>query len=171
MLLLNAAWGFGSEQLGAPQATLMKMIVEGVMGGKLPWGLVIVGVVLACVVEILGIPVLPFAIGVYLPIQLSACIMIGGLVRLYFDRKKYASEQEQTRVTNRGVLYCSGMIAGEGLVGIVLAILAVIGVSDKINMAGVLNLSAGAGNIASTVVFAVMILLVFKFTLGGRKNA
>ena len=63
------------------------------------------------------------------------------------------------------------MIAGEGLVGIVLAILAVIGVSDKINMAGVLNLSAGAGNIASAVVFAVMILLVFKFTLGGRKNA
>ena len=171
LYLLDAAWGFGSEQLGAPQATLMKMIVEGVMGGKLPWGLVIVGVVLACVVEILGIPVLPFAIGVYLPIQLSACIMIGGLVRLYFDRKKYASEQEQTRVTNRGVLYCSGMIAGEGLVGIVLAILAVIGVSDKINMAGVLNLSAGAGNIASTVVFAVMILLVFKFTLGGRKNA
>ena len=129
------------------------------------------GVVLACVVEILGIPVLPFAIGVYLPVQLNACIMIGGLVRLYFDRKKYASKQEQTRVTNRGVLYCSGMIAGEGLVGIVLAILAVIGVSDKINMAGVLNLSAGAGNIASAVVFAVMILLVFKFTLGGRKNA
>ena len=171
LYLLDAAWGFGSEQLGAPQATLMKMIVEGVMGGKLPWGLVITGVVLACVVEILGIPVLPFAIGVYLPTQLSACIMIGGLVRLYFDRKKYASEQEQNRVTNRGVLYCSGMIAGEGLVGIVLAILAVIGVSDKINMAGVLNLSAGAGNIASAVVFAVMILLVFKFTLGGRKNA
>ena len=171
LYLLDAAWGFGSEQLGAPQATLMKMIVEGVMGGKLPWSLVIVGVVLACVVEILGIPVLPFAIGVYLPVQLNACIMIGGLVRLYFDRKKYASEQEQTRVTNRGVLYCSGMIAGEGLVGIVLAILAVIGVSDKINMAGVLNLSAGAGNIASAVVFAVMILLVFKFTLGGRKNA
>lgn len=171
LYLLDAAWGFGSEQLGAPQATLMKMIVEGVMGGKLPWGLVIVGVVLACVVEILGIPVLPFAIGVYLPVQLNACIMIGGLVRLYFDRKKYASEQERTRVTNRGVLYCSGMIAGEGLVGIVLAILAVIGVSDKINMAGVLNLSAGAGNLASTVVFAVMILLVFKFTLGGRKNA
>lgn len=171
LYLLDAAWGFGSEQLGAPQATLMKMIVEGVMGGKLPWGLVIVGVVLACVVEILGIPVLPFAIGVYLPVQLNACIMIGGLVRLYFDRKKYASEQERTRVTNRGVLYCSGMIAGEGLVGIVLAILAVIGVSDKINMAGALNLSAGAGNLASTVVFAVMILLVFKFTLGGRKNA
>ena len=171
LYLLDAAWGFGSEQLGAPQATLMKMIVEGVMGGKLPWSLVIVGVVLACVVEILGIPVLPFAIGVYLPVLLNAGIMIGGLVRLYFDRKKYASEQEQTRVTNRGVLYCSGMIAGEGLVGIVLAILAVIGVSDKINMAGALNLSAGAGNIASAVVFAVMILLVFKFTLGGRKNA
>lgn len=171
LYLLDAAWGFGSEQLGAPQATLMKMIVEGVMGGKLPWGLVITGAVLACVVEILGIPVLPFAIGVYLTTQLSTCIMIGGLVRLYFDRKKYASEEEKNKTTNRGVLYCSGMIAGEGLVGILLAVLAVLGVSDKLNLSGVLNLSSTAGTIGSMIVFAVMILLVFRFALGGKKAA
>jgi len=147
------------------------MIIEGVMGGQLPWGLVITGVVLAFVVEMLGIPVLPFAIGVYLPIQLSACIMVGGLVRLYFDRKKFASEQEKTATANRGVLYCSGMIAGEGLVGILLAVLAVLGVDGKIDLSGVLNLSASAGTIASIVVFAVMILLVFKFALGGKKKA
>lgn len=171
LYLLDAAWGFGSEQLGAPQATLMKMIVEGVMGGKLPWGLVITGAVLACVVEILGIPVLPFAIGVYLTTQLSTCIMIGGLVRLYFDRKKYASEEEKNKTTNRGVLYCSGMIAGEGLVGILLAVLAVLGVSDKLNLSSVLNLSSTAGTIGSMIVFAVMILLVFRFALGGKKAA
>ena len=171
LYLLDSAWGFGSEQLGAPQATLMKMIIEGVMGGQLPWGLVITGVVLAFVVEMLGIPVLPFAIGVYLPIQLSACSMVGGLVRLYFDRKKFASEQEKTATANRGVLYCSGMIAGEGLVGILLAVLAVLGVDGKIDLSGALNLSASAGTVASIVVFAVMILLVFKFALGGKKKA
>ncbi len=171
LYLLDAAWGFGSEQLGAPQATLMKMIVEGVMGGKLPWGLVVTGAVLACVVEILGIPVLPFAIGVYLTTQLSTCIMIGGLVRLYFDRRKAASEEEKNKTANRGVLYCSGMIAGEGLVGILLAVLAVLGVSDKLNLSGMLNLSASAGTIGSIIVFAAMILLVFRFALGGRKTA
>lgn len=86
LYLLNAAWGFGSEELGAPQAMLMKMIVEGVMENNLPWTLVFIGVFLAIAVEIVGIPVLPFAIGVYLPVQLNACIMVGGLVRLALTR-------------------------------------------------------------------------------------
>ena len=86
LYLLDSAWGFGSEQLGAPQATLMKLIIEGVMEGNLPWALVFIGVFIAITVEILGIPVLPFAIGVYLPVQLNACIMIGGLVRLALDK-------------------------------------------------------------------------------------
>ena len=63
MYLLNAAWGFGSDQIPAPQATLMKMVVEGVMGGTLPWVLIFMGVFIAIVVEILGIPVLAFSIG------------------------------------------------------------------------------------------------------------
>ncbi len=169
--LLDAAYGFGTAELGAPQATLMKMIIEGVMGGQLPWGLVIAGAILACVVEILGIPVLPFAIGVYLPIQLNACIMIGGLVRMYYDKKKYADEKEKTNTVNRGILYCSGMIAGEGLVGILLAILAVLGVADKIDLSGVLNLSTGVGNCLALIVFACMILLVVKFTNGKKQRA
>ena len=169
LYLLDAAWGFGSEELGAPQATLMKMIIEGVMGGKLPWGLVIAGVVLAVVVEILGIPVLPFAIGVYLPVQLNACIMIGGLVRLYFDKKKYSDEKEKTETISRGTLFCSGMIAGEGLVGILLAIFAVLGIADKVDLSGVLNLGPVAGTIAAILVFALNILLVMKFTAGKKK--
>ncbi|MBR2916176.1 MAG: oligopeptide transporter, OPT family, partial [Clostridia bacterium] len=82
LYLLDTAWGFGSEEIAAPQATLMKMIVEGVMEGQLPWALVFIGVFIAVIAEILGIPVLPFAIGIYLPVQLNACIMIGGLIRL-----------------------------------------------------------------------------------------
>ena len=77
LYLLHAAWKFGSPELPAPQATLMKMVVEGVMGGNLPWTLIFVGVFIAVMVEILGIPVLPFAIGLYLPIYLSTPIMVG----------------------------------------------------------------------------------------------
>ena len=86
LYLLDSAWGFGSEELGAPQATLMKLIIEGVMDGNLPWTLVFIGVFIAIVVEVIGIPVLPFAIGIYLPVQLNACIMVGGLVRLALEK-------------------------------------------------------------------------------------
>ena len=85
LYLLNAAWGYGGAEVPAPQATLMKMIVEGIMGGNLPWNLVFVGVFLALGLEILRIPVMPFAIGLYLPIYLNATIMIGGVVRMVMD--------------------------------------------------------------------------------------
>lgn len=164
LYLLDAAWGYGSAELGAPQAMLMKMIIEGVMDGNLPWALVFTGVFLAIVVEILGIPVLPFAIGVYLPVQLNACIMIGGLVRLAFD-KMNKEEKEKERIINDGVLYCSGMIAGEGLVGILLALFAIGGIDQVIDLSGMLNLSEGVANVGSLVVFALIILTVLKFSL------
>ena len=164
LYLLDSAWGFGSAELAAPQATLMKMIIEGVMDSNLPWGLVFIGVFVAIIVEILGIPVLPFAIGVYLPVQLNACIMVGGLVRLAFDKMK-KEENDKKRIINDGILYCSGMIAGEGLVGILLALLAVFGVSDAIDLSAKLNLSPVVSNIGSLVVFALMILTVLAFSL------
>ena len=169
LYLLDAAWGFGSEQLGAPQATLMKMIIEGVMNSNLPWGLVFVGVFLAIVIEILGIPVLPFAIGVYLPVQLNACIMVGGIIRLIFDKMKKEEKEKEAIITD-GVLYCSGMIAGEGLVGILLAVFAVIGINGVIDISGVLNLSAGVANVLSLVVFALMILCLLKFTIWRKRD-
>lgn len=95
MMLLNKAWGFGEKEVSAPQATLMKSVVEGVMNENLPWMLIILGVVIAIVVEILQIPVLAFAIGVYLPIHLSAPIMAGGLIKMYVEKKKYASNEER----------------------------------------------------------------------------
>ncbi|MGN0194560.1 MAG: OPT family oligopeptide transporter [Pseudoramibacter sp.] len=168
LYLLNAAWGFGTKELAAPQAVLMKMIIEGVMGGQLPWGLVISGAAFAVVVEILGIPVLPFAIGMYLPVQLNACIMVGGLVRLFFDRRKYKDEEDKKTTINRGILYCSGMIAGEGIIGIILAVLAVLGVSDKIDLSGVLNLSPAAGFAGSLIFFVIMIALTVMFTKGKK---
>lgn len=169
LYLLNSAWGFGTPALAAPQATLMKMIVEGVMGGNLPWTLVFIGVFIAIMVELLSIPVLPFAIGLYLPIELSACIMVGGILRLILE-KVYEGKANKDKVINNGVLCCSGMIAGEGLVGILLAILAVATVNGKtiaeiVDLSGVVNL----GQIGGLIVMALIILLILKFTIWSKE--
>ncbi len=169
LYLLDSAWGFGSAELGAPQATLMKMIIEGVMDANLPWNLVAIGVCIAIVVEVVGIPVLPFAIGVYLPVQLNACIMVGGLIRLFVDKLK-KPEEEKTAITNDGILFCSGMIAGEGIVGILLALFAVFGIDKAIDISGKLGFSAPVANIASLIVFALVILSVLKFSVFKKRN-
>ena len=82
LYLLNEAWGYGTEKIPAAQATMMKMLVEGIMNGELPWALIFIGVFIAIVVEILHMPVMPFAVGMYLPFSLSAGIMAGGVVRI-----------------------------------------------------------------------------------------
>ena len=162
LILLDSAWGFGTEALSAPQATLMKMIVEGVMDGNLPWTLVFIGVFIAIVIEILGIAVLPVAIGLYLPLELSATIMVGGLIRHFVDKKNQTEDGE----AGSGVLFCSGLIAGEGLVGIILAILTVIKAADKLDLSG----SVQTGMTGSVILFVIMIALVARFATKQKKE-
>ena len=159
LYLLNAAWGYGGAEVPAPQATLMKMIVEGIMGGNLPWTLVFIGVFLALGLEILRVPVMPFAIGLYLPIYLNASIMIGGVVRMLMDGRKKVDNDTKERQATDGTLYCAGMIAGEGLVGILLALLAVGGI--EMDLSGFVNL----GNIGGVALMVVMILCLLKFSM------
>ena len=173
MSLLNKAWGFGSAEIPAPQATLMKMIVEGIMDAKLPWVLVFMGVFLALALEVLRVPVMPFAIGLYLPIYLSCGIMVGGVVRLFLDKKKEAEAKKKEMISN-GTLYCAGMIAGEGLVGILMAVLAIIKVGDNSIAAiigGLFNLSGAAGNIVGLIVLALMILSLLKFSVWSKTKS
>lgn len=165
LYLLNAAWGYGGAEVPAPQATLMKMIVEGIMGGKLPWNLVFIGVFLALGLEILRIPVMPFAIGLYLPIYLNAGIMVGGIVRMFMDMRKKVDDKTKERQSTDGTLYCAGMIAGEGLVGILLAILAVGGID--MDLSGSVNL----GNIGGVALMIVMILCLLKFSMWKKSKA
>lgn len=167
LYLLNAAWKFGSPGLEAPQASMMKMIIEGVMEGNLPWVLIISGACIAVVAELLRIPVLPFAIGIYLPIQLNACIMVGGIIRLFFDRRK--GENKETAI-NKGILFSSGMIAGEGLVGILLAIFAILGLDAKINLGAILGIPSAVTNIGGLVLFAIIILTFLKFSVWAKKK-
>lgn len=170
LYLLDTAWGFGSEELAAPQATLMKMIVEGVMSAELPWNLVIVGAFIAVIIEIIGIPVLPVAIGIYLPVHLNACIMTGGIIRLVFDKMKKKKEEKEAIISD-GILFCSGMIAGEGLVGIILALSAIFGIDKIIDISGKLDLPEWASSIGSLVMFGLIILSLLKFSVWKKRRS
>lgn len=171
LYLFHAAWKYGGAELPAPQAMLMKMVVEGVMEGNLPWSLVFCGVGIAAVVEILGIPVLPFAVGLYLPIHLSTPIMAGGLLRWWFEKRSYRSEKEKKEAVEDGILYTSGLIAGEGLVGILLAVFAVIPFGGK-SLGDFLGSFHGIslGNIGGLAAFAVLLLSICKFTIWRKKG-
>ncbi len=129
VILIGKAWGFGSEEIPAPQATLMRVVIEGVLDSSLPWGLVAVGVALAIVVELSGIPSLPFAVGVYLPVATMVPVFFGGLLRQVVE-KRATSEDAVADRRERGVLFGSGLVGGEGLLGVVIAgVAAVTGVA------------------------------------------
>ncbi|SER82207.1 OPT family oligopeptide transporter [Lachnobacterium bovis] len=172
LYLLDKAWGFGSKELAAPQAGLMKVVVEGVMSNNLPWTLVFIGISIAVVFEILGLPVLPIAIGLYLPITTSTPIVLGGLVR-YFVEKRAAKKNEEAKeeVVTNGILYSSGLIAGEGLVGIILAIFQIIPVKGYSNFAEYIALQSRFANSSNSTlrfisnIFASDILGIITFLL------
>lgn len=118
--LLHTSYGIGSAELAAPQATLMATVIDGVLTQSLPWALVFVGVVIAVVVELLGIPSLPFAVGLYLPLGLSTPIFAGGAMRWILERRHQGRDLQEKR--EAGVLYASGLIAGAALLGVLIAI-------------------------------------------------
>jgi len=117
VLVLNATYGFGSTELPAPQATLMKTVIEGVLSGSLPWGLVGTGAAFAICAMLAGLPGLSFAIGLYLPLASLTPIFVGGLLRRAVDARRGAPAESDS-----GVLAASGMIAGEGLAGVLIAL-------------------------------------------------
>lgn len=165
MYLLNSAWGFGSPELPAPQGTLMKLVVEGVMGGTLPWGLIFCGMGVAVVLEILRLPVLPFAVGLYLPIYLSTPIYIGGIIRWITEKFFFKDNPEKNRLcVDKGVLYCSGMIAGEGIIGILLAVFAVIPFRGG-SLLSFIDLGIPLGNWGSVLFFIIIIASTFFFSI------
>ncbi len=126
IFLLNTAFGFVRSAahptpLLAPQANVMATIVKGVMTGGIPWLYIIVGVMLASAIELVGISSLPFAIGLYLPLELSTPIMAGGLISLFVS--KISRTQEAGKRQERGILFGSGLVAGDALIGVLIAFL------------------------------------------------
>ena len=119
VMLLDRAYGFGTKELPAPQATLMKLVIEGVLDQTLPWILVAIGVGITLIAAALRLPTLAFAVGVYLPVATMVPIFLGGLLRWWTDRGKNAAAR-----ADQGVLLGSGLVGGEGLVGLVIAAVA-----------------------------------------------
>ena len=165
-LLSSATEGF-TVGVEAPQANMLKTIVEGIVDGNLPWNLIFIGVAISVIVEILRLPVLPFAIGMYLGVETTACIMIGGLIRLFIDKSKMSKENREKAINN-GTLFGSGMVAGEGVIGILLAVFTVLGISDKINIFSGMNESLF--NILGAVLLVATIVVYFVATKSGIKN-
>lgn len=141
------------------------LLVEGIMNAQLPWALILTGVGVAIVAEIVGIQVMPFAVGMYLPFSLSAGIMAGGVVRWFMERRKNVSEEERRAGVDRGVLYTSGLIAGEGLMGVILA--GVAAAKLNIDCSGIVNL----GSIGSIVLFLALLGSLAYVCMGGKKKA
>jgi putative OPT family oligopeptide transporter len=121
VLLLGSVYTFGSREIPAPQATLMKTIVEGVLAGALPWGLVLSGGGLAIGALLCGVSPLAFAIGVYLPLSSMAAIYVGGCVRALCDAR--TAPAAAPGAGDPAVLAASGLVAGEGLAGVAVAAL------------------------------------------------
>lgn len=160
--LLGEAFGFGSEALPAPQATLMKTVIEGVLSQNLPWGLVFIGAALAAVAELLSIPSLPFAVGIYLPLSTMTPVYVGGLLRRYIEHRSKDNKEELELRKEKGILFGSGLIAGEGILGVLLALYAVI-LKSKPQGIGV-HLSPLAGDLVSIIVFGGLAIFLLRIT-------
>ncbi|MDO5714851.1 MAG: oligopeptide transporter, OPT family [Tissierellia bacterium] len=122
--LLHNAYTVGSAALPAPATSVIAVLVKGIFSGNLPWALIIIGALIGIICELIGIPSLPFAIGVYLPVHLTVPTYIGGLIRHYVEKKN--------RDIRHGTLYSSGLVAGDAIIGIVIAMITTAGLHSKI---------------------------------------
>jgi putative OPT family oligopeptide transporter len=163
--ILNKAWGFGSTEIPAPQATLMKLVVEGVMGGDLPWPLVMTGLGVGLALAILRQPILTIAIGLYLPIHLSVPMVFGGLIRRFSE---FGADDKATvdARAEKGILLASGLIAGEGIVGISLAVCAALGIDLALSPEYILGRIPACGFF---ILLAALLVRVARGQATGRR--
>ena len=119
--LLGEAFTFGSQELPAPQATLMKTVIEGVLHANLPWGLVFIGAAVSLVAELIGVRSLAFAVGIYLPLATMTPVFVGGVLRWFVESRAAKDEDVMEKRVDQGILFGSGLIAGEGIMGVAIA--------------------------------------------------
>ncbi|WP_394883988.1 OPT family oligopeptide transporter [Clostridium tertium] len=171
MLLLINIYGIGGEAgLPAPQATLMSMVVQGVMDAQLPWTLVLVGAAIGIAIEILGLPVLPVALGIYLPINLSVGILAGGIIRVIVDKKFKHDEEVKKEKVEKGILISSGLVAGDALIGILVAGLTGFGINEVVGIGPKLLPVLAESKEFALVMFLILTYLVYKYIISDKKK-
>lgn len=181
VLLLHNAYGIGTAEVTAPQATLMKLIVEGIMVGKLPWTLVIIGVMIAAFCVLAGLPIIPVALGLYLPISLTTAIFSGGLVRNFVERKFKLGDKEKEdeelveknelskdNAVERGTLIASGLVAGDALTGILIGLFAALNIKVDF-LSGIIQNDA-IRNLVSLGIFIALGVWLYNYALSAKKN-
>ena len=162
VLMLDSTYGIGSKDVAAPQATLMSMVIKGVLTAELPWALVFVGVTIAVFCELAGLPILPVALGIYLPIHLNTAILCGGIVRVLVEKKFKKNEEQKKTQVEKGILLASGLVAGDALMGIVVAGIATVGLDIGF---GVKLFPGLAGSHEfSTIMFFALGLWIYLFS-------
>jgi putative OPT family oligopeptide transporter len=167
-LYMHRVFGIGSQDVPAPQATLMATIIKGLLSQELPWGLVLVGVFIAVTLELCGIHSLSFAVGSYLPIATTAPIFVGGLVRWMVERRTGVAAESDL---SAGTLFSSGLIAGGSLAGILFAVLVGTGYIDPFtaigNAVAFLHGEDAIGHIAGALLFLALGGILYR--AGQRK--
>ncbi|HXW07132.1 MAG TPA: oligopeptide transporter, OPT family [Vicinamibacterales bacterium] len=158
VMLLGTVYTFGSRDVPAPQATLMKTIIEGVLAGALPWGLVLTGGGLAFTAVLCSVSPLAFAIGVYLPLATMAAIFLGGCVRALTERDGTVSGSRTERA-DPGILAASGLVAGEGLAGVLVAALVAL---QAVPRSMTPRLSGPPGDLAVIAMLAVVCVFLYR---------
>jgi putative OPT family oligopeptide transporter len=166
VILLGSVYTFGSRDIPAPQATLMKTIIEGVLAGALPWGLVLSGAGLAVAAFLCSVSPLAFAIGVYLPLATMAAIFVGGCVRALAERSMKAGEKKEG--ADPGILAASGLVAGEGLAGVLVAGLVA---AQLIPRSMTPRLTGAAGDVAIALMLAGLAAFLYRAGRAGRAAA
>jgi putative OPT family oligopeptide transporter len=163
--------GSSVQKYDAPKARLMSLIIDGILTHKLPWGLVLLGVSIAIVLELCGIASLPFAVGVYLPISASTPIFAGGVIRWLVDRRRKAATGEADTESSPGVLLSSGLIAGGAIAGIALALLSVKeGWGTALDLSKLFPLLAGS-DITSVIAFGALAVTLLVIAMGAGSKA
>jgi hypothetical protein len=159
--------GIGSEKASAPQARLMSLVIDGILTRQLPWGLVLIGVFTSLLLEVVGVPALAFAVGVYLPLESTTPIFAGGLVRALIDRRRGGEGESDA---GPGVLYSSGLIAGGSLMGLGYAALAperFAGIREMLAVGRFLPSGLTQASLPGLLTFLFVMWLLYRAARGG----
>ncbi|WP_049915869.1 OPT family oligopeptide transporter [Natrialba taiwanensis] len=171
LYFFNEAYGIGSDTIPAPQAGMMALISEGVLTGTAQWGMILIGAVFACVLILMDVPVLPFAVGIYLPITLATPIFLGGLLRAGIDKYVARKDDEDgtlaAQATSRGRIVAAGLITGEAIMGIVIGALYITGTGAASGAPFALGLAGDTQTILGGV---AIVALIGLFTASVLRN-
>jgi putative OPT family oligopeptide transporter len=167
---LGKAYGFGTEQLPAPQATLMKTVLDGVLDGNLRWDLVGIGAAFSVLIMLFRIPPLPFAVGIYLPLHTMTPVFIGGVIRHLVDSRSRKAGEDADIMGDEGILMSSGFIAGEGLLGVLIAIIAVI-ISRTPRYLEIPYSPAWVGQVIGAIIFAALGWYLYRIAMRSKQSS